>query len=77
MTTTTQTRVKMDIEDQIAVMEQAKRALQELLSRTEAKIQINYLKDKIKGINTELRIMYNMRASLDRTIRQASKKTSG
>lgn len=77
MSTTTQSTVKIKIEQQIEAMEQAKRALQELISQTAEKIKIDYLKEKIKGINTELRIMYNIRTSLDKTIRQASKNTSG
>lgn len=73
---TTQSAVKIKIEEQIAVMEAAKEKLQELMSPTGTnKIHNDYLKEKIKGINTELRIMYNIRTSLDKTIRQAAKKS--
>lgn len=74
MATITQQRTRDEIDDRIAIIEDVKRDLKTRLDHTKNKIHSDYLKEKIRGINTELRIMCNMRTALQKTIRQSAKK---
>jgi len=59
----------LEIEQHIAIVEDVKHDLTRRLDSTDNKIHIRFLREKIKGLNTELRILNNIRASLNRTIR--------
>lgn len=65
-----QQRCLMEIEQHISVIEDVKYDMKKRLDATDNKIHIAFLKEKIKGLNTELRILHNISASLNRTIRQ-------
>lgn len=62
----------LEIEQHIAIVEDVKSDLMRRLDATNNKIHIRFLREKIKGLNTELRILNNIRASLNRTIRSKS-----
>jgi len=65
---TTQTRSLLEIESQISIMNLVKNDLLGRLQSSNNAIHKGYLREKIKGINTELRIMQNIRSAFLRTI---------
>lgn len=66
--TTTQTRSRLEIEDHIRVREQTKADLLKKLDTANNKIARDYLKDKIREINTELRIFTKIHSAFTKTI---------
>ena len=68
--TTTQTKSRLEIEEHIRVREQTKSDLFHRLETAESKEARDYLKEKIREINTELRIFTKIHAAFTKTIKQ-------
>jgi len=67
-TTTTQQKSLVEINDQISIIEQIKADLVQRIQRSDNRIHVRYLREKVRGLNTELRILYNIRSAFMKTI---------
>ena len=72
--TTTQQRSIIDIEDKLAIAEAIKKDLTDRMKNTKNKIHIDYLKEKIKWQNMEIRVLTDIHAAFRRTIVQKQKR---
>lgn len=67
-TTTTQQKSLVEINDQISIIEQIKADFVQRIQRSNNRIHVRYLREKVRGLNTELRILYNIQSAFMRTI---------
>lgn len=70
---TTQEASLGDIRSQLEIINHVKADLVDRMKNTTNKIHIDYLKEKIKGLNTEIRILTNIQTAFRRTIIQRQK----
>lgn len=71
---TTQERSLGDIRDQLEIINRVKADLVNRMKNTKNRIHIDYLKEKIKGLNTEIRVLTNIQTAFRKTILQRQKK---
>jgi len=71
---TTQERSLGDIRDQLEIINRVKADLVNRMKNTKNRIHIDYLKEKIKGLNTEIRVLTNIQTAFRRTILERQKK---
>lgn len=68
--TTTQERSLIEIQDQITIIEHIKTDLKKRYDEATSRIQKEYIAEKIRQLNTELRILTRIASSFRNTIRE-------